>query len=94
MEMTNMRRPTSLPEKCSNDVGQFIRDAAELVTSAAEEHRTLHISQSFAGTGSTSATIVCLVTCPADLVVEMQFAIDRAVEELLAEHGSTLVTVH
>ena len=89
-----MRRPTSLTEVPSNDAGQFIRDAAELVTSAAEEHRTLHISQSFAGTGSTSATIVCLVTCPNDLVLEMQYAIDRAVRELLAEHGSTPVTVH
>jgi len=89
-----MRRPISLAEKCSNDVGQFIREAAELVTSAAEEQRTLHISQSFSGTGSTSGTIVCLVTCSNDLVLEMQCAIDRAVRELLAEHGSTPVTVH
>jgi len=88
-----MRRLTGLPEGPSNDAGQFIRDAAGLVTSAAEEHRTLHISQSFAGTRSTSATIVCLLTCPNDLVLEMQDAIDRAVLELLAEHGSVPLTV-
>jgi hypothetical protein len=90
---SHMRRPTSLPERPSNDAGQFIREAADLVTSAAKEQRTLHISQSFAGGRSTSATIVRLVTCPNDLVLEMQYAIDRAVRELLAERGSRPVTV-
>ena len=88
-----MQRQTRLPQPPSNDAGQFIKDAAELVTSAAAEHRTLHISQSFSGTGSTSATIVCLVTCPNNLVLEMQYAIDRAVREPLEEQGSTPVTV-
>jgi len=88
-----MRRPTSLTEVPSNDAGQFIRDAAGLVTSAAEEHRTLHLSQSFSGTISTSGTIVCLVTCPNDLVLEIQDVIDSAARELLAERGSTPVTV-
>jgi len=43
------------------------------------EQQTVHISQSFAGNGPTSATIVCFVTCPDDLVLEMQYVIDRAV---------------
>ena len=83
-----MRRQARLPERPSNETGRFIKDATNIVTAAAEQRRTVYISRSFAGTGSISATIVFFVTCPNDVVHEMQYAIDQAVGDLLAEHGS------
>jgi hypothetical protein len=83
-----MKKQTRRHKRSSNEVSQFIKESATLLTSAAAAERTVHISQSFAGTGCTSATIVCFVTCPNDLVLEMQYAIDNTVRELLAEHGS------
>lgn len=88
-----MRKQTRLPKRPSNEPGRFIKESAALLRTAADAHRTVHISQSFAGTPSTSATIVCFVSCPNDMVLEMQHAIDKTVKELLAEHGSMPLTV-
>jgi hypothetical protein len=89
-----MPKQTRRIRRPSNELGHFIEETAALVTSAAATGRTMQISQSFAGSGSSSATVVCFVTCPSHLVLEMQSAIDRTVKELLADQGSMPVSVH
>ena len=88
-----MKKQICLSGGPSNEAGPFIKEAAAIATSAAAAQRTIHISQSFSGSGSTSATIVCFVTCPDNLVSEIRQAIDNTVRELLAEHGSRPVSV-
>ena len=60
-----------------------MHDAAKLVVESAAQGAAVHVSQSFSGTPKTSAIVVCLVACPEPLVLEVQAAIDRAVEEAL-----------
>ena len=56
-----------------------------MVTGAAYKKETLHISQSFSGSGAASGVVVCYVTCPHDLVLAVQEAVDSAVCEALKE---------
>jgi hypothetical protein len=88
-----MKKQTRRHKRSSNEVGRFIEESATLLTSAAAARRTVLISQSFAGAASTSATIVCFVTCPHDLVLDIHNAIDNTVEELLVERGLMPLTV-
>jgi len=80
-------------KKVISESDRYISENAHLVSAAAERNRTLHVSQSFSGTRHTSAVVVCFVTCSDKIVVEMQQAIDAAVTKVLAEHGSTPVTI-
>lgn len=77
----------------ASETDQYIFSTAQLVTASAAENRTLHVSQSFSDTRLTTAVVVCFVTCPDAIVGEMQQAIDVAVNEVLAEHGSKPVTI-
>jgi hypothetical protein len=88
-----MTIPVATTEDLTSETDQYILDTAHLVTASVTENRTLHISQSFSGTRLTSAMVVCFVTCPDKIVMEMQQAIDAAVNEVLAEHGSKPVLI-
>lgn len=88
-----MTRPVSIPKELTSETDQYIFDTAELVSASAAENRTLHVSQSFSGTRLTSAVVVCFVTCPHEIVMEMQQAIDAVVNEVLAGHGCEQVTI-
>ena len=79
-----MKENKTLSEECDLEAQQFIHDAAHLVVESAAQGATLHLSQSFSGSNKKSAIVVCLVACPETLVLEVQAAIDRAVEEALA----------
>ena len=65
------------------EVEEYIHDATNLVGDIAAQGRALHVSQSFSGSRNGSALVVCLVACPDSLVLEIQGAIDTAVEEIL-----------
>ena len=69
----------------STEVRNYILDTAEMVTGAASKKETLHISQSFSGSRAASGVVVCYVTCPHDLVLAVQEAVDSAVCEALKE---------
>ena len=49
----------------------------------------MHVSQSFSGSGAVSGVVVCYVTCPHDLVLGVQQAVDAAVCDALKERGKT-----
>ena len=87
-----MEKPVRTPKTISES-DRYISDNARLVGAAAVGKRTLHISQSFSGTPDTSAVVVCFVTCPDAIVLEMQQAIDAAVLQVLDEHGCKPVTI-
>ena len=80
-----MAKNVRKPDKASTEADRYIADNAQLVGAAASGKRTLHVSQSFSGTVTTSAVVVCFVTCPDSIVLEMQHAIDAAVLKVLAE---------
>jgi hypothetical protein len=88
-----MAKKVRTPKKTVSETDQYISDNAQLVSSAAEENRTLHVSQSFSGTRNTSGVVVCFVTCSDEIVMEMQQAIDAAVLKLFEEHGCNAVTI-
>ena len=71
-------------DQCDLEAQQFIHDAAKLVVESAAQGATLHVSQSFSGSRQTSAIVVCLIACPEPLVLEVQAAVDRAVDETLS----------
>ena len=73
----------SLSDRCDLEAREFIHDAAKLVVESAAQGAALHVSQSFSGSAQASAIVVCLVACPELLVLELQAAVDRAVEETL-----------
>jgi len=73
----------SAPDRCDLEAQQFIQDAAKLIVESASQGAAVHVSQSFTGSAQTSAIVVCLVACPEPLVLEVQAALDRAVEEAL-----------
>ena len=75
-----MQQDKSVPD---HEAKQFIHEAAKMVVESAAQGAALHVSQSFSGSSKTSAIVVCLVACPESLVLEVQAAIDRAVEETL-----------
>ena len=88
-----MAKKVHNPDKASTEADRYIADNAQLVGAAASGKRTLHVSQSFSGNESTSAVVVCFVTCPDAFVLEMQHAIDTAVLRVLAEQGCKAVTI-
>jgi hypothetical protein len=69
---------------CDLEAQQFIHDAAKMVVESAAQGAALHVSQSFSGSPQTSGIVVSLVACPDSLVLEVQAAIERAVEEALS----------
>ena len=74
----------SISDQCDQEAKQFIHDATKLVIESAARGAAVHVSQSFSGSSQTSAIVVCLVACPEYLVLELQDAIDQAVERALA----------
>ncbi len=88
-----MAKPVDPPKELISEADQYILDTAQLVTASAAENRTLHVSQSFSGTRATTAVVVCFVTCPDAVVVEIQQAIDAAVNGVLAENGFKPLTI-
>ena len=76
------------------ELQQYIDDATKLVIDTADQGGTLHRSQSFSGSPRNSAILVSLVACPETLVLKVQEAIDRAVEEVLSEFPVIEPTVH
>jgi hypothetical protein len=76
------------------EVQQYIDDATKLLMDTAARRGTLHLSQSFSGPPRSSAIVVSLVACPETLVLKVQEAIDRAVEEALCEFAIVPPTVH
>ena len=81
------------PKELTSEAAEYILDTAQLVTASSAENQTLHVSQSFSGTRLTSAVVVCFVTCPDEIVLEIQQAIDVAVNEVLSGHGSEPVRI-
>jgi hypothetical protein len=58
----------------STEVRNYILDTAEMVAGAASNKETMHVSQSFSGSRTVSGVVVCYVTCPHDLVLDVQEA--------------------
>jgi len=87
-DRVNRKEPGNL------EVQQYIDDAAKLVTDTAAQGGILHLSQSFSGSPQSSAIVVSLVACPEILVLKVQEAIDRAVDEVLCEFPVIEPTVH
>ena len=73
----------SISDQYDREAQQFIHDAARLVVESAAQGAALHVSQSFSGSDQTSAILVCLIACPEPLALELQEAIDQAVEKAL-----------
>jgi hypothetical protein len=88
-----MAKSVPSPKKARGEAHRYISNNAWLVGAAAFGKRTLHVSQSFGGSRDSSAVVVCFVTCPDAIGLEMQRAIDAAVLEVLAEHGCKAVTI-
>ena len=78
-----MEKNNRVPDQGDPEAKQFIDDAARMVIESAAQGAVVHVSQSFSGSRNGSALIVCLVACPESLVLEVQEAIDEAVEEKL-----------
>ena len=76
------------------EVQQYIEDASKSLMDTAARGETLHLSQSFSGSTQSSAVVVSLVACPEAVVLKVQEAIDRAVEEVLCEFSMVEATVH
>ena len=72
-----------MPDESDLEVEQYLDDAAELVIKTAAQGGVLHVSQSFSGLPLSSAIVVCLVACPETFVLQVQEAIDQAVERVL-----------
>jgi hypothetical protein len=79
-----LEKSEKISEQSDQEAQQFIQDAAKLVIESAAQGAAVHVSQSFSGSPQTSAIVVCLVACPEFLVLEVQAAIDQAVEEALS----------
>ena len=79
-----MQDSKSISDQCDREAQQFIHDAAKLVVESAAQGAALHVSQSFSGSDQTSAILVCLIACPEPLALELQDAIDQAVEKALS----------
>ena len=73
----------SAPDRCDLEAQQFIQDAAKLIVESAAQGAAVHVSQSFSGSAQTSAILVCLIACPEPLALEVQDAVDQAVEKAL-----------
>jgi len=58
----------------------------------APRNRTLHVSQSFSGTRRTATLVSTFVTCPDEVVAEIQQAIDAAVNEAAVQQGYAIRT--
>jgi hypothetical protein len=71
------------PEECAREAKQYIEDTARLVIDTAAGGGAVHISQSFGGFPKRSAMVVCLVACPEAFALQVQEAIDQAVEKVL-----------
>ena len=78
-----MEKNNRVPDQGDPEAKQFIDDAARMVIESAAQGAVVHVSQSFSGSRNGSALVVCLVACPDSLVLEIQGAIDTAVEEIL-----------
>ena len=76
----------------STEVRNYILDTAEMVSGAASKKETMHVSQSFSGSRTVSGVVVCYVTCPHDLVLDVQKAIDAAVCDALKERARPMTT--
>ena len=81
-------------EQGNLEVQQYIDDATKLLMDTAARRGTLHLSQSFSGPPRSSAIVVSLVACPETLVLKVQKALDRAVDEVLCEFPVIEPTVH
>jgi hypothetical protein len=81
-------------EQGNLEVQQYIDDATKLVIDTAAQGGALHLSQSFSVSPQNSAIVVSLVACPETLVLKVQEAIDRAVDEVLCEFPVIEPTVH
>jgi hypothetical protein len=88
-----MAKSVHIPKKARGEAHRYISNNAWLVGAAVSGKRTLHVSQSFGGTRDSSAVVVCFVTCPDAIVLEMQHAIDAAVLAVLADHDCKAVTI-
>jgi hypothetical protein len=76
----------------STEVRNYILDTAEMVAGAASKKETMHVSQSFSGSRAVSAVVVCYVTCPDDLVLDVQQAVDAAVCDALRGRARPMTT--
>ena len=86
-----MQDTKSISDQCDLEAQQFIHDAAKLVVESAAHGATLYVSQSFSGSDQTSAILVCLIACPEPLALELQDAIDHAVEKALSNFPELLI---
>jgi hypothetical protein len=82
-ERSALEESKTILDRRDFEAKQFIHDATQLVIESAAQGAALHVSQSFGGSTHTSAIVVCLVACPESLALELQHAIDRAVEKAL-----------
>ena len=77
-----------------SEVRQYIDDATGLVSDTAAQGGILHVSQSFSGSPPSSAIVISLVACPEALALQLQEAIDQAVEGVLCKFPVFEPTVH
>lgn len=89
-----MEHHLTVPDDCDLEAKQYIEDTAELVIDTAGQGGVLHVSQSFSGFPRSSAVVVCLVACPEAIALEVQEAIDQAVERVLDVFPKFKPTVH
>ena len=76
------------------DIEDCIDDSVQAVIDAAWTNRIIRISHSFTGCPNKSAIVICFVTCPNELEVELQEAIDRAIEAVLRDFPEEKPIVH
>ena len=76
------------------EVEEYIHDATNLVGDIAAQGRALHVSQSFSGPPQSSGIVISQVPCPQALALQVQEAIDRAVETILCESPISEPTIH
>src|SRR5579884_421401 len=76
----------------SSEVLNYILETADTVARAASKKETMHVSQSFSGSKAVSGVVVCYVTCPHDLVLDVQQAVDAAVCDALKDRARPMMT--
>ncbi len=69
----------------------YLQENILTVQRACINNQVLHLSQHFVDSPGQSGVVVCYVTCPDEVAIEIHEAIDRTVKEILNDHDLTFV---
>lgn len=73
---------------------RHIEEALGLVKAASLNNRYLFVTQKYAYSLAHTVIVVCYVTCPDAMAIGVRQAMDKAVEDVFAEHGLTIHKPH